>query len=130
MGSSTAATEAIASLSIVLEICTYDITPTLATGIIFIAAKSTGSFLAIDMFFNISQTFRYSSISITQQLAKTMPAARDQNSSGLLTMMFGIVLIDLLGEPNEFDNYPKNRVLKAAFCFNRASYVSSPTIFP
>ena len=58
MDSSTATTLAIASLSIVLDICMYDITPTLATDIVVIAAKSTGSFLAIDMFFNISQTFR------------------------------------------------------------------------
>jgi len=33
-----------------------------------------------------------------------MPTARDQNSSGLLTAMFGIVLPDSLGEPSESDN--------------------------
>jgi len=37
-------------------------------------------------------------------MAKTMPTADNQNSSGLLTTMFGIVLPESLGEPNQSDN--------------------------
>jgi len=56
------------------------------------------------MFFNISQTFRMIDHFNQLQLAKTMPTVVNQNSSGLLTTMIGIVLPVSPSEPEESEN--------------------------
>jgi len=56
------------------------------------------------MFFNISQTFRMIDHFNQLQLAKTMPTVVNQNSSGLLTAMIGIVLPVSPSEPEESEN--------------------------
>jgi hypothetical protein len=75
----------------------------MATDTVVTAAKSIGSFLAIDMFFNISQTFRMIDHFNQLQLAKTMPTVVNQNSV-LLTTMIGIVLPVSPCEPEEIEN--------------------------
>jgi hypothetical protein len=76
----------------------------MATDTVVTAAKSIGSFLAIDMFFNISQTCRMIDHFNQLQLAKTMPTVVNQNSSGLLTTMIGIVLPVSPCEREEIEN--------------------------